>query len=44
MTRLFLHSSLMGARNFHIFPVLGNGTSSDLDALRLQDAGDLFVG
>src|ERR1035437_2789045 len=44
MTRLFFYSSLMGARDFHIFPIFRDRSASDLDALRLQNAGDLFVG
>jgi hypothetical protein len=34
----------MSAGDAHVFSILGNGTSRHLDALRLQDTGDLFVG
>src|SRR5882672_4008997 len=34
----------MGAGNAHVFPVLGNGAARDLNALRLQDAGELLIG
>src|SRR5215471_17951881 len=37
-------SALVGARDAHIFPVLRDRAASDLDALRLEDAGDLLVG
>jgi hypothetical protein len=42
--QLVLYSALVGARDAHIFPVLRNRAASDLDALRLEDAGDLLVG
>src|SRR5579863_1537378 len=29
--------------NFHIFAILGHGTTRDVDALRLQQGGDLLV-
>src|SRR5258708_18999867 len=41
---LFFYSALMGAGNAHVFPVLGYGAASDLNSLRLQDAGELLVG
>src|SRR6185369_11794257 len=41
---LTLHSALVGARDAHIFPVLRDRAASNLDALRLKDAGDLLVG
>ena len=41
---LLLYSTLVGARDAHIFPVLRDGTASHLNSLRLQDAGDLLVG
>src|SRR5271169_1534328 len=41
---LTLHSALVGARDAHVFPVLRDRAASDLDALRLEDAGDLLVG
>src|SRR5947209_1018140 len=34
----------MRARDAHVFPVFGYRAASYLDALRLQDAGDLLVG
>src|SRR5581483_9086373 len=40
---LTLHSALVGARDAHIFPVLRDRAASDLDALSLEDAGDLLV-
>src|ERR1700687_2069160 len=33
----------MGARNLHIFPIFRDRSPRDLDTLRLQNAGDLFV-
>src|SRR5580698_720082 len=42
--QLVLHSALVGARDAHVFPVLRDRAASDLDALRLEDAGDLLVG
>jgi hypothetical protein len=39
----FLYSALVSARDAHIFPVLRDRSASDLDALRLQKAGDLLV-
>src|SRR5713226_6103812 len=42
--RLVFYSALMGAGDAHILPVLGDGAASDLNALRLQDAGELLVG
>src|ERR1035441_8713192 len=46
MTRFLLlfYSSLVCAGNLHIFPVFRDGSASNLDALRLQNAGNLFVG
>ena len=41
---LLLYSALVGARDAHVFPVFRDRAASDLDALRLQDAGDLLVG
>src|SRR5262249_21573018 len=41
---LLLHAPLVCAGDTHIFPVLGHRTTGHLDALRLQDAGNLFVG
>src|SRR5271169_2020907 len=41
---LTLHSALVGARDAHVLPVLRDRAASDLDALRLEDAGDLLVG
>src|SRR5277367_821038 len=40
----FSYPALVGARDAHIFPVFRDRAASDLDALRLQDAGDLLVG
>src|ERR1700722_3300531 len=40
----FLHSTLVRARYPHVFAVLGYRAAGHLDALRLQDAGDLLVG
>src|SRR5215475_9073248 len=40
---LLLYAPLVCARNTHIFPVLCHRTTGHLDALRLQDAGNLFV-
>jgi len=34
----------MRAGNFHVFPVFRNGAARYLNALRLQNASDLFVG
>src|SRR5215470_1392163 len=34
----------MRARDFHVFTVLGYGTAGYLNALRLQNARDLFIG
>ena len=34
----------MGVRDAHVFPVFRDRTASDLDALRLEDVGDLLVG
>ena len=34
----------MSAGNLHVLPVLCNRATSDLDALRLEDAGNLLVG
>src|SRR5580698_2578934 len=42
--QLVLHSALVGARDAHILPVLRDRAASDLDTLRLEDAGDLLVG
>src|SRR5208337_673946 len=41
---LVFHSPLVGARDVHILPILGDRATSDLDTLRLQNAGDLLVG
>src|ERR1700674_2208159 len=41
---LLLYSALVSARDAQIFPVLRDRATSDLDALRLQDTGDLLVG
>src|SRR5215469_6278183 len=41
---LLLHSALVGTRDAHILPVFRNRAASDLDTLRLKDAGDLLVG
>src|SRR5579862_2328494 len=41
---LIFYSALVGARDSHVFPVLRDRAASDLDALRLEDAGDLLVG
>jgi hypothetical protein len=41
---LLFHSALVGARDAHILPIFGYRAASDLDALRLKDAGDLLVG
>src|SRR5215471_11089355 len=43
-TKLFFYSSLVSARNAHVFAVLGYRAAGHLNALRLQDAGDLLVG
>src|ERR1700676_5033173 len=43
MTRLLFHSSLMSARNLHVFSIFRHRSPSDLDALRLQNASNLFV-
>src|SRR5712672_1733019 len=40
----FLYSALMGTGDAHVFPILGYGAASDLNALRLQNAGELLVG
>src|SRR4051794_3555753 len=42
-SRLLLYASLMRARYLHVFPVLRDRAASDLDTLRLEDAGDLLV-
>ncbi len=42
--QLVFNPALVGARDAHVFPVLGYRAASDLDALRLEDAGDLLVG
>jgi len=34
----------MGAGDAHVFAIFGDGAASDLNALRLQDAGELLVG
>jgi hypothetical protein len=34
----------MRAGNLHVFAVLGDGAASYLNALGLQNAGDLFIG
>src|SRR5438270_13995293 len=44
MTRLLFYSSLVSARNLHIFPIFRDRSPRNLDALRLQNASDLFVG
>ena len=42
---LILHPALMRTvRDAHVLPVFRDRAASDLDALRLQDAGDLLVG
>ena len=43
-SELFLHSALVGTRYAHVFPVFRDRAASDLDALRLEDAGNLLVG
>src|SRR5581483_2322318 len=40
---LVLHPALMGGRYFHVLPILRDRAASDLDTLRLEDAGDLLV-
>jgi hypothetical protein len=40
---LLLHSSLVRAGDFHIFPVFRDGAAGYLNTLGLQNAGDLFV-
>src|SRR5882762_4954797 len=42
--QLFPNSSLMSARNLHVFPIFRDRSPRDLDALRLQNASDLFIG
>src|SRR5271156_5433471 len=42
--QLVLHSALVGAGDAHVLPVLRDRAASDLDTLRLEDAGDLLVG
>src|ERR1700745_2266003 len=41
---LLLHSALVGTRDAHVLPVFRNRAASDLDTLRLENAGDLLVG
>src|SRR5579864_1168190 len=41
---LLLYSALVGTRDAHVLPVFRNRAASDLDTLRLKDAGDLLVG
>src|SRR5579883_1611884 len=41
---LLFHSALVGTRDAHVLAVFRNRAASDLDALRLKDAGDLLVG
>src|ERR1700751_3473821 len=41
---LLLHSAVVGTRDAHVLPVFRNRAASDLDTLRLKDAGDLLVG
>src|SRR5215469_6825705 len=41
---LFLDPALVRARDAHVFAVFGYGAAGHLNALRLQDAGDLLVG
>jgi hypothetical protein len=41
---LFSHPALMSAGDAHVLAVLRYGAASDLNALRLQDAGELLVG
>src|SRR5216684_9213258 len=41
---LFLYSSLVRAGDAHVFPVFGYGAARDLNALRLENPGDLLVG
>src|SRR5215469_10942625 len=43
-TLLFLDSALVRAWDAHVFAVFGYRAAGHLDALRLQDAGDLLVG
>src|SRR5581483_11127688 len=43
LTRSILHPALVRAGNLHIFPVLRHRAAGHLDALRLQNAGDLLV-
>jgi hypothetical protein len=38
------HSALVGARDVHVFPIFRDRAASDLDTLRLENAGDLLVG
>src|SRR4051812_5134780 len=41
--RLLLYAPLVRAGYLHVFPVLRDRAASDLDTLRLEDAGDLLV-
>src|SRR5260370_2294052 len=41
---LFLYPSLVRAGDAHVFPVFGYGAARDLNALRLENPGDLLVG
>ena len=41
---LFLYAALVCAGNAHIFSVFCYGAARHLDALRLQDPRDLFIG
>src|SRR5581483_8138831 len=41
---LLFHSTLVGTRDTHVLPIFSNRATSDLDTLRLKDAGDLLVG
>src|SRR6266545_3620028 len=40
---LLFHASLMRTGDAHVFAVLCHRAARDLDALRLQDAGDLLI-
>jgi hypothetical protein len=41
---LVADAPLVRTGNTHVFAILGDGSSRDLDALRLQNAGNLLIG
>src|ERR1700686_2612630 len=44
LSALFFYPALVRAGDAHVFAVFGYGAAGHLNALRLQDAGDLLVG